>query len=226
MCAKSEARTLTFVAGFDRPPYVIQKTKSGFELELIRQVVERIGHGSTFTFPPFGRSPRLFSTTDIDAITTMNRHTVEESMALSDIYVTYENVVVTKKKDGIRLTGIDDLANVSLAAFHNAKVVLGEAYGQVVAEHPSYLELDNQENQVSLFLEGRVQALVIDKHVFSFLLKQRNTEADVTIHSLFAPSKYRVAFREKELANRFSQQLKQFQQTPAYMQLKQRYLTK
>lgn len=224
-CAITKARTLTFVGGFDRPPYVIQKTESGFELELIRQVVTRMGHTTRFTFSPFGRSPRLFATTDIDAITTMNQHAVQAGMALSDIYVTYENVVVTKVQDKIQLSSFDDLRGVSLVAFHNARIVLGEAFGRAVTDHPSYLELDNQQTQVSLFLQGRVQALVIDQHVFRYLLTQLGEAPAVTYHGLFAPNDYRVAFRDEQLAAGFNQQLKGFQQTPAYAQLKQQYLS-
>lgn len=223
MCSLSEARTLTFVGGFDRPPYVIQKTKSGFELELIRHVVQRMGYASTFTFSPFGRSPRLFSTTDIDAITTMNHLTAETGVALSDIYVTYENVVITKTQDGIQLSSLDDLQTISLVAFHNARVVLGEAFGRVVADHHSYLELDNQEAQVSLFLQGRVQALVIDKHVFRYLLTRLGEAPAVTYHRLFAPNDYRVAFRDQQLAQGFNNQLRRFKRTAEYQTLKQQY---
>ena len=75
------------VVGLSKPPYVIKESLSGFELELIQQVLTTIGKKPEFIFIPYGRSEKMLELPDISAVITVNEQMFPHSKALSEIYI-------------------------------------------------------------------------------------------------------------------------------------------
>lgn len=86
------------MVGLSKPPYVIEETRSGFELELIRQLLTLIGKDPEFIFIPYGRSEKMLALPDINAVMTANKEMFPNINTLSENYIKYQNVAISLKK--------------------------------------------------------------------------------------------------------------------------------
>ena len=218
------SKTLNVVVGLERPPYVIQKTNSGYELELISQVITLMGYDVNYIYVPYGRSQKFLSEKDIDAITTMTLQTESRVEHLTDTYVTYYNSVITLADKNINIRELNDLKNIPLVSFHNAKFLLGKEYHDAVSNNKNYIEIAEQRTQVKLLLKERVHCIVIDKNIFNYFFKQLKSNKLVVFNNLFSPTDYKMAFKETNLVLSFNKYLAVFKDSEHYRQLQEKYL--
>ena len=90
-----------------------------------------------------------------------------------------------------------------------------------------YKELEDQEEQVRLFLEGKVDVIVLDKSIFLWYLKKLSNRSIVEfdIHDLFeTKNHYKVAFRDRNLRDIFNKNLEKIKNLGLYEQLFHTYL--
>ena len=222
----SFASRFDVVVGLAKPPYVIQDTNSGFEIELVSAVLKRMNKSPNFVFVPFGRTVRMLHSDRVDSIMTVNTNLINDLSVLSDTYIVYQNVVVTRKSDNFQLKNLNELSNLSIAAFQNANKILGVDYGEQVKRSPSYVEIANQKNQTKLLFEKKVQALVMDINIFRALsptVGGTSDFSDVDIHYIFPKSPYKMAFKNKENIPEFNHALSEFKSTDQYQQLIEKY---
>ncbi|MAF76490.1 MAG: amino acid ABC transporter [Idiomarinaceae bacterium] len=219
------ARQIDVVVGWDKPPYVMAESHSGFELELVRQILSELGHEMLPIYVPFGRTPRLVNARGVDIGLTMNeRHPVDNAI-LSDVYVVYQNVAVSLKSRQLEIHELNDLKRYSIAAFQTAGQVLGEDYFAIVSNHPGYIEMPQQRRQVNLLLMGSVDVAVMDRNIFSHLRSKLPVarQAEVEVHTLFGVSPYRAAIVDDELRHQFNQTLAAFIEDGRYQALIDRF---
>ena len=214
------------VVGLAKPPYVIQDTNSGYEIELVSEVLERMGKTPNFVFVPFGRTVRMLHSDRVDSIMTVNTNLINEQDLLSDTYIVYQNVVITRKSDNFRLSSLNELSNLSIAAFQNAHKILGTEYDAQVKASPTYVEVANQKNQTKMLFTNKVQALVMDINIFRALSPSVGGEedySDVDIHFVFPKSPYKMAFKNKSHIPSFNQSLALFKTTERFQALVDKY---
>ena len=221
----SWAGKLNIIVGFERPPYVLQETNSGYELELLSQVVKLMGYDVNYIYVPYGRTQKMLSEPDIDAITTMTAGTESQTERLTDTYVTYHNSVISLAEAELDISKLSDLQGIGVISFHNATSLLGKEYRDAVANNPDYMEIAKQKSQVTLFLNERVHCIVIDKNIFNYLIKQLNIDRPVVFHNLFPPTEYKMVFKDPKLVASFNKNLAIFKTSPHYQQLQQKYLS-
>ena len=214
------------VVGLSKPPYVIEKEQSGFELELVRQILTTMGKSTEFVFVPFGRSEKMFELADINAVITVNNQMFPNIASLSDIYITYQNIAISMKKNAISLNRISDLSQYSIASFQLAHKVLGEEFALAATSSSMFIQVANQEKQVELLLLGRVDVLVMDVKIFLHYLNKLNRseqQSEIQFHHIFPLSPYRVAFKNNQDANAFNQALSKFKASNDYQKLVEKY---
>lgn len=214
------------VIGLSKAPYVIEETQSGFELELIQQVLAKIGKKAEFVFVPFGRSEKMLKIPDISAVITVNEHMFPNNKNLSESYINYQNIAISMKKNALTINSIDDLSHYSIATFQLAHKVLGEEFSLAATSSPMYIQVANQEKQVELFLLGRVDVLVMDVKIFLHYLNKLDRikqQSDIAFHYIFPVSPYRVAFKNSENVIAFNQAMKAFKATDNYQKLIEKY---
>lgn len=224
MPAPSYSKTLNIVVGFTRPPYVIQETNSGYELELISQVTKLMGYDVDYIYVPYGRASQLLSNPDIDAVTTMTQEYTSTKELLTDVYVTYHNTVVSMANSHVTIAKINDLKDISLIGFQNAQNLLGPEFHEVVSNNPNYLELSQQLSQVEMLFKGRVHSIVIDKNIFSYISRQLGKNQSVDFHDFFSPTQYKMAFKKPSLVKSFNKHLALFKSSDEYIRLQKAYL--
>lgn len=214
------------VVGLAKPPYVIQETNSGFEIELIRSILEQMNQKADFVYVPFGRSIRMLNSDRIDAIMTVNVNLIAEDNRLSDPYIIYQNVVITRKTDELKIQDIEDLTGLKVAAFQSANKILGKGFAKAIDTTKQYIEIADQRRQTKLLFDKQVDALVMDINIFNTLSPMvggAEDLSDVNIHPVFDKSPYRMAFKNSELIAEFNQQLTKFKHTENYQKLLHKY---
>ena len=220
------AEKFHIVVGLAKPPYVIQDTNSGYEIEMIEKIMASMGKTPSFVFVPFGRSIRMLNSDRVDSIMTVNTNLISDTSHLSDTYIIYQNVVITLKEKHIVLKQLNDLSKISVAAFQNANKILGEDYAAAINQSPSYVEVANQKNQTKMLFDKKIDALVMDINIFNALSPTVGGDKDyldVDVHYIFPKSPYKMAFKNKENIAPFNLALRNFKLSDDYIELVKKY---
>jgi polar amino acid transport system substrate-binding protein len=115
---------LKISVGLDKPPYVIQKTNHGFELEIVSRALEIAGYKAIPRYMPLKRIPHELNGGGLDGGMHMRAHMAIDGFFSNDV-ISYRNYAVTLKNSNISLKELDDLAKYSVVSFQNAKKLLG-----------------------------------------------------------------------------------------------------
>ncbi len=224
--ASAQAKQLEVAVGWSKPPYVIPSGNTGFELDLISAVFKEMGHTIVPIYVPYGRSYEMLSHNMVDLTLTINERSGIDEKYLSKVYVVYQNVAISLKKNHVKLDTLTDLSELTIVAFQKATVVLGKEFADVVQSSPLYIELPNQARQVEMLLMGNADVVVMDVNIFNHLLQNFvgiNAAPEVEVHSLFPSSPYRAGFKDEALKIQFDVRLTEYRQTKAYIDLLKKY---
>ncbi|MFY8351077.1 substrate-binding periplasmic protein [Pseudoalteromonas sp. SSM20] len=220
------AEQLSISVGWNKPPYVIEETNSGFELEMVSDIFNNMGHSVSYVYVPFGRSNTLIKVNKVDAALTMNEHMETTNLVLSEPYISYQNAAISLKGRSIKIYSVADLKRFSIVAFQNASVVLGNEYRRVTKTSPLYLELPDQRKQVEMLLKGKIDLVVMDINIFNYLSTEligASHIKNVDIHRLFPKTNYHIAFTDKKLLHAFNKAMKAYKQSDDYTKLVAKY---
>jgi len=212
--------------GLAKPPYVIQADDSGFEIDLIRNVMANMGKSAEFVYTSFGHAPQMLAVDEIDAVMTMNTRVFSDTSKLSDVYIIYQNVAVSLKNKHLKIESIKDLANYSIASFQKADIILGSEFENAVNQSPIFLQVADQKRQPNLLIKERVDVVVMDKNIFSHFareLKIDKQKNQFTFHNIFPKSHYRMAFKDSINIPLFNKAFIEYSESKNYHALLERY---
>lgn len=219
----AKADTISVAAGWARPPYINPVDHTGFELDIIRQILAKLGHKTKVVYVPHQTTIQLLNAQQVDIALTLNEGIGVPTDSLSDVYIEYQNVVISLKQRNYKINNIADLSSLRVVGFQSAKDVLGDKYSALAKGNSMYFEMADQKKQVELLLQGGVDAIVIDLNVFDFLSKELTGDSQfeqVRVHPFFAINSYRAGFKNKDLKKAFDRQLKVYLQSEQYKKLK------
>lgn len=224
--ALANGRTLSIAVGWDKPPYVMADAQSGYEIELISDVLKSLGYHANFISIPYGRSYDILLNPRFDAVTTLSHKVKTDGVHLSSIYIEYQNVAITKKDLNASIKSIADLSRYSLVAFQNAHRILGYDFSELTLNHKEYLEVPDQDRQVRLFLSGKMQVIVMDINIFRHLYNQIIPEAqqqEITVHPIFPVNGYRMGFSSQVVNKEFNEAFATYRKSKKFLNLQQKY---
>ena len=220
------AKQQLVIAGWEKPPYIIASQDSGYEIELISQVLARLDQQISMLYVPYGRTYETYKREQADiALTLTSRSGVPDEL-LSIPYVSYQNVAISLKKSHLNLYTISQLKELSVIAFQSASKVLGSEFGQAVKDNMLYLELPDQGRQVEMLFHGSVDVVVMDINIFNYFSSRIFGESQmdkVVVHAFFPPTHYSAAFRDARLLQDFNREFVEFKHSEAYRLLGQKY---
>jgi polar amino acid transport system substrate-binding protein len=212
-----------------KPPYVIGKEGRGLEIDIVREALAL--EGLTLKVDLFDRrylrQAIKFNRTDAAA----GLKAVDDGLYYSDAYIGFQNTIISRSDDGIKLDSIADLKGFRFAAWRGAYQVLGREFNEVSGNgtSPTYLEYDNQLIQNKMFWSRRIDLLIIDQFVFNWY-QQRLADSFITtdkiiLHPLL-PKKtlYYIGFKTKEFQEIFNSGLSKLKQSGRYDELSDEYL--
>lgn len=220
------ADTLKVAASWAKPPYIIPKTHSGFEIELMTDVFKDLGHDVNFMYMPYGRAVEMLAREQIDVTLTLNNLSGIAPKQLSEVYVFYQNVALSLKSKHLLLQQLQDLSKYSVAGFQSASEVLGSEFAAAVKDNPFYTEIADQKRQLELLLDDQVDVIIIDLNVFNYLafeLTGFNQFENVTVHPFFPLSPYSAGFKDMLLKANFNRSLGKYVSSGRYQALREKY---
>ncbi|TPH18142.1 substrate-binding periplasmic protein [Litorilituus lipolyticus] len=224
--AFAKREQLSIVVGLDKPPYVIQKEQSGFEIELIRNIFKKINIDTAFVFTQYKHSTKMLDAKYIDAVMTTNNKVFTNEAQLSDSYISYQNVAISLKSKNLTIKRIEDLGNYSIAAFQNAEILLGEAYYKSSKRSPLYMSTANQSAQPQLLMKQRVDVIVLDVNIFNYMARElgiNDLNSLFSYHYVFPKTNYHIAFKDLTIKYAFNQALANYKNSAEYEVLINKY---
>lgn len=223
LSSTTQAKVLNIVAGLNKPPYVFEQEGEfvGFEIELVKQVVAKMGYDTKFHLVPFARSVKLLDKEGVDAVMTISPKLKSSANALSKPYISYQNVAISLSDNKLNIDTISDIGKHSIASFQMASKVLGKPFYLASTISPYYTELSEQSRQLVMLKQRKVEVLVMDVNIFNYF--SGDAYPDVDVHKVFPISIYAMAFKDPDLVGRFDAEMTKFLASPAYKSLAQKY---
>jgi polar amino acid transport system substrate-binding protein len=217
---------LKVVVGLAKPPYVIQENDKGFELDLIRNILKKMGKSVKFVYTQFGHSSKMIDVKNIDAVMTTNQNVFRDDSKLTNEYITYQNVAISLTENNFKISKINDLAGHSISSFQKADKILGAEFANILDRTLFHIKVADQSHQPSQLLKKRVDVLIMDINIFKYFVNKlgiKDIDSTFTIHEIFPSTHYRMAFKNKAYVKAFNESLAQYKQTNEYQLLKSIY---
>lgn len=221
--AKTE---LTILVGLDKPPYIDLNDSSGYELDLLGLLIKRMGYDPVFLHVPNARIKDLMLDGKADIATLQKPDPQQPQLYYSQPYIRYQNIAASLASKSLQLHQLAQLKPYAVAAFHNARTLLGPDYQQLVPLFMSYQEVANQSQQLQMLLLQRCDVVVMDRNIFYYYAKQAGQSMQLfDLAPVFPASLYSAAFKNIRLRNKFNKALAEVQQEPVFTQLQLKYFS-
>jgi len=212
--------------GLTKPPYIMESGDGGIEYEIAEKALGAGGYRMVAQHLPPARALALLRAGLLDGMLTVDEG-IGGNGFFSDTYMHYQNVAITLASRGIRLHGVGDLEQYSIAAFQNASLILGPDFKALSAQHRDYKEHPQQITQNRLLYTGRVDVVVGDRLIFRYLNRQIEPSIDTSQplahHMIFKPSARKAVFRDAELRGAFNAGLKKIRKSGVYAAIYKKY---
>lgn len=217
------AAPLTVLVGQQKPPYINTANISGYEVELLAEVVSRMGYEPVFLFVPNARIKPLLLQGEGDIASLQPVANEEAGLFYSNPYIRYQNVAISLANDKLVIGHSSDLGRYSVLAFQNARLVLGPDYTDMARISANYRETVDQQAQLTMLLSKRVQVVVMDRNIFNYYRLQHDDAQEMAIHPLFNTTVYRAAFRDAKVQRAFDRALLSVILDSWYQRLQRKY---
>jgi polar amino acid transport system substrate-binding protein len=221
-----QAKALKLAIGMSLPPYVIAAQNTGIEYEIVQKALAFKGHTIDPQYMSMSRLVNQLEEGKVDGALTQNAE-VNVDYFLSDVYINYQNAAITLKENSIKIQKITDLKHHKVLAFQSAEIYLGDQYRSVVEQNPNYSETPEQVNQNVRLYKGLVDVVIADANIFKYFNFDKRLRIEpkpVQIATIFEPTRYRMAFKDKSVAEDFNAGLKAIKKSGDYQRIFDRYL--
>jgi polar amino acid transport system substrate-binding protein len=229
-------KTVEMVAGLTKPPFIIEESDNGMQLDIIRAAFAKVDHTVNFIYIPINRHFGIYDKWNIDGVITLPEFELRSDMFLSIPYIDYQNIVVTLADSHLNVDSFSDLTNIKVAAFQNASKYLQVEFTTAVASSNSYVEVADQYNQLAMLYAKRVDAIVLDINIFKHLLAEKLSQSSsskassnkykqkVHFHSIFTHINYVAGFKSKKVRDEFNEGINKIRVDGSYQKIIDSYL--
>lgn len=221
----AQAKEVTLIAGLSLPPYHLEATNNGIEVDIVREALAKKGHTLKMEYVPFVRVIHDYK--KFDGAMTINEASGVTEGTYSDVVINYQNYPISLKSKNVQIASVQDLKDKVIVAFQNANKYLGEEYAKVVADNPNYSEQGEQVLQVKSLYSGRADAIVSDINIFKYYKKQTtdiDTTAEIVYHEVFPKTAYKILFNDPALCAEFNAGLKELNDSGRVQEIIDSYL--
>lgn len=221
------AQELKVVFSRTTPPFVFTDD-SGIVVDIVKESLKCKNHNVEPIFLNISRGAEMFKSGLVDA-NSLVQESVDEKAFYSDFFVQYANVIFALKKSHLKLENLEDVKKYSALAFQGADEYLGKEFTPIAKSSTKYKEIADQKQQVHMLFEGRTQMAIMDENIFKYyrnlLIKEGKISAEVEVDRLyfFEPTKYQVAFKDKNIRDDFDFGLKEIKKNGTYEKIFEKY---
>ena len=226
---KKVKTSVTIALNIGREPYVLDKTYlKGIEYELLSLILKRsnIDIKKIKKLSLKDQDKAFDEDFELDLIVSVKEK--KDNYYYSKDFIIFEHVVVTRKKDNIKINEISDLKGKNIIAFEGASLYLPKEYRDIFSKIPNkYNEEIIQEKQVEDFLDKKADVIILDKNTFKWFLRKLSNRKleEYKFDNLFPiKNKLKVVFRNKEIKNLFDKNLTKIKESGEYKKIIDSYM--
>lgn len=231
LLALLEAKELNVAFSYSTPPYVF-KDGSGIVTTIVAESLAYKNHTLKPLFVNMGRSYEMFKHGYVDANSIIKKTSGLEAY-YSDYFMQYHNAAFALQSKHYNIQKMEDLANYNFIGFQDASKFLGKRFEKVseIADK-KYSEVADQKQQAYMLLKGRVDIIIMDRHIFQFykneLIAEKKIDKDIQteLFELFEPTPYRTAFKDEKLRDDFNEGIKHLKASGRNEEIYNEYSTK
>jgi polar amino acid transport system substrate-binding protein len=219
----------------DRPPFCFRKDNvdQGIEIDLLTRIMGDAGHNIKIVIIPKIRLIKAVKDKEVDAAATV-QNSNDNPLYFSDVYLEFQNLVISKTNSDIELTHIDELKQYSFVIWQDGWRNLGSEFEDQYRPDSAgnfpknYYQAYNQLSQNKMFWANRVQLIIVDRTIFEhhkkLLANEFNTNIPITYHDLFKlKTPYSVVFNDPTLRKQFNAGLRKLRANGDYQKIIDRY---
>lgn len=226
---------LKVVFGLSRPPFITSTPPSGISWELATEIFQRMGREILPSFAPNSRMSLSLSQGTADAAVEVQP--TNPTLFYSTPFISYQNFVFLPASAKIDFKQWSDLAGKKVCAWQGASQDLGEEFSSAIENFEAYREFGEQKHQVQRWMLGSCDAVIIDKTVFFWWLKELQDPAysqqapatNLSAKSYPLPSGnelwWHVGFTNKTLRDSFNRHLADSIADGTYDKIRNKYIT-
>lgn len=226
-CQASEVRV---GFGDQLPPFCIEQSQSGIEVDVFREALAYRGHVLKPLFYPIKRVAIAFVNREVDGAMLDSGFDLRPYGGLyASPAVIYDNVFISVADRHISLTQPSDLHGLTVLAFPGALARYPE-WLKPVQQAGKYSELNNQATQVSTLQSGRYDLVLSDRYIFryfSLLQSKKGGKLRPVVEHDFVkpnPDDYRAIFRDPTVRADYEAGLAHLKNTGRYQAIYDKYL--
>jgi len=227
--SQAQADEITMAFGVSLPPYVMSKSNSGIEIDIIREALQFKGHTLKPKYVPLARLTQQFVDHKVDAVQRDGEIDLSKQGGFyADVSIKYHDVMITLKEHHIVLKKPEDLTGLRVIAFQGAVKTYPEWLEPVKAAG-HYYEKNNQILQIRTLHTKRYDVVVADENIINYFTNKVRKEGEITLlptdtHDFTQPYGYRPVFRSRIIMEDFNAGLKKLHDTGRYQQIIDGYL--
>ncbi|MBD1584535.1 substrate-binding periplasmic protein [Pseudoalteromonas sp. S16_S37] len=212
------------------PPWVIDDRR-GLALELVRDTLQQAGYGFMPIFVPLQRLDWALHQSNVDAIAMVENQAIKQVFYSHPIGA-YEAIIVTLRSKRITLSSVSKLENLIVISFKGSTEVF-PVLASVANKSDNFLEVTDQQGQVSMLFKRRADAIILDRNLFEYWTSQ-NTDAlfrqevDIIPLNRIIPASHTnpifVVFKEQIIREQFNAALAEMRSNGRFKQIYAEYL--
>ena len=226
-----KTKTVNILFGSNKPPFVFgTSTLKGSEIDIVKEAFKFTNYTTNISQ---GKKDKLEKTlhqkNNIDAVATISKK--NDGLFYSDTISVYENYVITRKEDNIKINSIEDLKNINFVIWKNGYKDLGDKFYKLYNPHTgkykkSYHDTKTQKSDMMMFFSKKVDAIIVDKAIFNWYKMYFKESSNYTFyHILKTKKEYPVALKDKKIRDDFNIGLRKLKKTGRYDQIIKFYQT-
>lgn len=190
--------------GLAKPPFINEDLKSGYEIELLELIFQEAQIPIETLNMSNSRMLHEFEQKKVDVMINTNAQ-IEDRYPTSVPYIVYQNVAVAKKLIKHKVNSIEDLKDLKIGAFQNAKKLLGPDYQKIAENSKNYREFAQQQAQVQMLQAERIDVAVMEKMIFKAYAEQLKLDPDqYLLYRIFPENRYSTAFHDEKIRDEFN----------------------
>jgi len=205
----------------DGPPYMIQATNSGLDIDIPRAVLARLGYQLKIRYMSLARATVEVQSGRLDLMAPMFV-SGEEAGHRSKPHVWYRPTAFSIAHRKLAISSISDLGRYRVTTFQGATGYFGDEFVAASQLSPHYSESYNMAKLPHLLMAKRTDVVVLDYYIFHYFWKQLEVEAKravVEVHEIFPKVPATVMFFDEALRNKFNLGLEKIQSDGSYQKI-------
>lgn len=209
------------------PPYMIQESHRGIDIDIAKKVLERLGHNVSIKYYSLSRAKYELEMGRLDAMVPLFKSAGSERIFVSNPHVMYRPTAFSLKSNKVRVSSIKDLSKYKIMTFQGAVGYFGYEFLQVSKTALAYKEYFDMSKLVKMLFLNRADVMVLDYNIFHYYrrkLKLPNRSEPVVTHAIFPKVPAVVGFKNQKLRDSFNLELVKFYRDGSQEKIIQKYI--